>query len=192
MKNLAAAVTFALLFASSAAAQQPKRVAPSGRGISEVVITFVDSAARANATPQKIRIDYGAPNLRGRMLHTDSLVPYDKVWRTGANEATTLTTDVDLTIGGKSIPAGKYVVQSLPSRSGWKLLFHKDGMQVSTDSAFNAAHYVALVDMRATKAAAPIETLSMWLVPSRDPGAPKGQLIISWGTVSLSTDWAMK
>ena len=82
------------------------QVAPSGRGSSEVVITFVDSAARAAATPLKIKIDYGQPSLRGRQLLTDSLVPYDKPWRTGANALTTLKSDVDLVLGGRDFPKG--------------------------------------------------------------------------------------
>jgi hypothetical protein len=89
------AVSFALIISvSTASAQGAMQVAPSGRGSSEVVITFVDSAARAAATPLKIKIDYGQPSLRGRQILTDSLVPYDKPWRTGANALTTLTSDV--------------------------------------------------------------------------------------------------
>ena len=188
------ALTIATTIATSLAAQGPMRVAPSGRGTTEVTLTLVDSAARAKATPAKIRIDYGQPNLRGRKLLTDSLVPYDKAWRMGANGATMLTTDVDLMIGGSTVPKGTYVLQALPSRTGWKLLVQKD-MGVSPMAAamtYNPANDIARIDMRQTALPMPLETLTMWLVPSRDPGAPHGRLAIGWGSILLATDWSMK
>jgi uncharacterized protein YaiI (UPF0178 family) len=108
----------ATLGSSALHAQGALRPAPSGRATTEVVLTLVDTAARAAAQPSRIRIDYGQPHLRGRRLHTDSLVPYDQVWRTGANEATTLTTDVDLVIGGARVPRGRYVLQTVPGGPG--------------------------------------------------------------------------
>lgn len=170
------------------------RVAPSGRGTTEVTITLVDSAARAAAKPSMIRLEYGQPNLRGRKLLTDSLVPYDKAWRTGANGATMLTTDLDLMIGGMSVPKGKYVVQTMPTRAGWKLLIQKDAAQSPMAAAmtYNPANDIARVDLKMTTLPVPLETLSMWLVPSRDAGSPHGQLVLSWGTVSLATDWTVK
>ncbi len=173
---------------------QQMSVAPSGRGTTEVVITFVDSTARAAAQPSKIRLDYGQPNLRGRALLTDSLVPYDKVWRTGANGASTLTTDVDLIIGGQAVPKGTWVVQSMPGRSGWKLLIQKTMSQspMQAAMAYNPANDIARVDMRQTKLATSLETLTMWLIPSRAPGPPHGELVIAWGNIKLATDWSMK
>ncbi len=179
---------------TSVAAQTPLRVAPSGRGTTEILISLGDSAARANSQPSKIRIDYGQPNLRGRALLTDSLVPYDKAWRTGANGATMLTTDLDLMVGGQKVPRGTYVVQSLPSHAGWKLLIQKDMGQSPMAAAmtYNPANDVARIDMKQSTMAAPLETLTMWLVPSREPGAPHGDLVIAWGSMRLSTGWSVK
>ena len=180
--------------ASSASAQKPMRAAPSGRGTTEVTITFVDSVARAAAQPSKIRIDYGQPNLRGRALLTDSLVPYDKAWRTGANGATMLTTDLDLVVGGQSVPKGTYVLQSLPSRTGWKLLIQKEVGQSPMAAAmtYNPANDVARVDLKQSVMASPLETLTFWLVPSRQPGTPRGDLILAWGNIRLATEWSIK
>lgn len=179
---------------TSVAAQTPLRVAPSGRGTTEVLISLVDSAARANSQPSKIRIDYGQPNLRGRTLLTDSLVPYDKAWRTGANGATMLTTDLDLMIGGQKVSRGTYVVQSLPSHAGWKLLIQKDMGQSPMAAAmtYNPANDVARIDMKQSTMPTQIETLTMWLIPSREPGAPHGDLVIAWGSTRLSTVWSVK
>ena len=187
------AFALAAVTAVSAQAQGPLQVAPSGRGTTEVTITPVDSAARAAAKPSMIRLDYGQPHLRGRKIYTDSLIPYDKVWRTGANAATTLTTDVDLVLGGASLPKGKYIVSTLPGRSGWKLLVQKEPTQPPPpDSPYDVSREVARIDLKQTTLAAPIESLTMWLIPARGSGPPRGQLVIAWSNVSLSTDWTAK
>ena len=168
------------------------RVSPSSRATTEVTLTLVDSVARAAAKPSTIRIDYGQPHLRGRTVNTDSLVPYDKPWRTGANGATMLTTSVDLVIGGASVPKGTYVIQTLPSRTGWKLLIQKDVAQspMAAAMAYDPANDVARIDLRQTALAIPLESLTMWLIPA--PGTSRGELRLSWGTVALATDWAVK
>ena len=177
---------------SSLDAQGSMRVSPSGRATTEVTLTLVDSAARAAAKPSTIRIDYGQPHLRGRTVNTDSLVPYDKPWRTGANGATMLTTSVDLVIGGASVPKGTYVIQTLPSRTGWKLLIQKDVAQspMAAAMAYDPANDVARIDLRQTALAIPLESLTMWLIPA--PGTSRGELRLAWGTVALATDWAVK
>lgn len=188
------ALALSATVATTLAAQGPMRVAPSGRATTEVTLTFVDSAARAAAQPSKIRIDYGQPHLRGRKLLTDSLVPYDKAWRTGANGATMLTTDVDLVIGGASVPKGTYVLQTLPSRSGWKLLIQKDVGQSPPAAAttYNPANDVARVDLRQSTLPGALESLTIWLIPSTQPGPPRGELRLVWGTIALATDWSVK
>lgn len=196
MKNFTTAVIFAVAAATAQelSAQAAMNVAPSGRGTTEVTLVLADSAARAASTPSKIRIDYGQPHLRGRSILTDSLVPYDRRWRTGANDATTLTTDVDLVLGGATIPKGKYVLETLPGRAGWKLIVRRE--VVVPDGAepppYDPANDVARVDLRQATLASPLESLTFWLIPSREPGNPHGQLVLSWGTVSLSTTWALK
>ena len=195
MRFCFAVIAFTLVISPSPViAQGAMQVAPSGRGSSEVVITFVDSAARAAATPLKIKIDYGQPSLRGRQLLTDSLVPYDKPWRTGANALTTLKSDVDLVLGGRDFPKGSYVFYTLPGKSGWKLIVQKNPPPTPTGipAPYDSANDIARLNLKAGTAAAPLETFTMWLVPSRDPGPPHGQLIMQWGTILQSIDWAQK
>lgn len=182
-----------LTLAGTLEAQGLRRVAPSGQASTAVSLTFVDSAARASSQPAEIRIDYGQPHLRGRRLLTDSLVPYDTPWRTGANAATTLTTDVDLIVGGATVPKGKYVLQTLPSRAGWKLLIQKDMGQSPMMAAmsYDPANDIARVDLRVTTTPTPLESLTIWLIPSREPGPPRGELRLAWGTIALATDWSV-
>ena len=183
------ALTLTIAHASVLSAQAVLRPSPSGRATSEVSLAYPQGQAPAGAQPMSIRLDYGQPHLRGRTLHTDSLVPYDKAWRTGANAPTTLKTDVDLVIGGATVPRGTYVLYTLPSRAGWKLIIQRSANQTAE---YDPAHDVARVDLRQQTLAAPIESLTMWLIPSTQPGVARGELRMAWGTTALSTDWTMK
>ncbi len=71
-----------------------------------------------------IELSYSRPNMKGRKIFGD-LVPFDKVWRTGANGATTLTFTDEVTIGGTKIPAGKYGLLAIPSANEWTIIISK-------------------------------------------------------------------
>jgi len=72
-----------------------------------------------------LQIVYSRPSLRGRVAMGGVLVPWNQVWRTGANAATRLTTSTDLTVAGQKIPAGAYTLFTLPRPTGWTLIFSK-------------------------------------------------------------------
>ena len=184
-----------VVVASPLAAQGARVAAPSTRATAEVSLTLADTAAqRAAGKPALIRIDYGQPHLRGRALFTPTLVPYDQPWRLGANNSTLLTSDVPLEIGGQTIPAGSHVLMALPSRAGWKLIVQKHtgergvpGMAMQ----YNQANDVARIDLRTTTLTSPVESFSIWLIPSTTAPA-RGELRMAWGTVQLSADWVAK
>ena len=195
--------------ASPLAAQQPTapqlpRVAPSSRATVEVLFTHRMIGGRWMNTgpaggPVRLAIDYGQPHLRGRRLGAPGFVPMDSVWRLGANVATTLTTDLDITIGDKFIPRGSYSLFVLPSGAGWKLIVNSATGQWGTD--YDPTQDFARVDLRARTIAEPMESLAIFLVPqivlnaqgqaaAPAPGAmPRGTLRIVWGTTELTTDW---
>lgn len=75
-----------------------------------------------------ISINYSSPGVKGRQIWS-GLVPFDKVWRAGANEATTFETDKDLTIEGKKLPAGKYSFFIIPNEKECIIIFNKDVKQ---------------------------------------------------------------
>jgi hypothetical protein len=187
-----------LVAAASAAAQQPAaggsaayRAQPSGRGRTTVTLT-------GGPAPARITIDYGQPHARGRAIVGSAVVPFDQVWRTGANEATSLTTDVDLTIGGVVVPKGSYTLYTLPSRRGWKLIINKNTGQWGTE--YREEHDLARIDLRSRELREPLDSFSIWLVPevTRNPqggisgGLPRGVLRLAWGEVELSTDWSVR
>ncbi|MEJ2504556.1 MAG: DUF2911 domain-containing protein, partial [Gemmatimonadota bacterium] len=68
-----------------------------------------------------VAVDYGVPLKRGRDIF-GALVPFDEVWRTGANRATHLTVDRDLVIGGTRVPAGSYTLFTVPGPREWTLI----------------------------------------------------------------------
>lgn len=171
------------------------RAAPSTRAIAEVSLTLADTAAqRAAGKPAVIRIDYGQPHLRGRRINTDSLVPLGTVWRMGANGATLLTTDVDLTIGGKAVPKGRYVAQILPTASTWTLILQAEttGAASVNPTAYDASKDVARIELTRRTVATPVESLSIWLVPAAGAGNARGLLQVAWDTTLLSTEWTVR
>ena len=191
----AVAIASCILGGSLHAQAGARRAAPSTRVITEMSLTFADTAAqRAAGKPAIVRIDYGQPHLRGRKLLTDSLVPMGKVWRFGANAATLFTTDVDLTLGGKEVAKGRYVAQLLPERSGWTLILQQEttGAAQVNVAAYDAAKDYARIPLTASTLASPQESLSITLVPSTAPGAQKGELTIAWGTVHLKADFVVR
>lgn len=78
-----------------------------------------------NAT---ITINYGSPSVKGRTIWGE-LVPYGKVWRTGANKATTFETDADITVEGQTLKKGKYGLFTIPEQKEWTIVFNKTSDQ---------------------------------------------------------------
>lgn len=72
-----------------------------------------------------ITITYSSPGVKGRKVFGE-LVPYGKVWRAGANEATLFETDKAIKIGGKSIPAGKYSLYAIPTPNQWTIILNSE------------------------------------------------------------------
>lgn len=80
-----------------------------------------------------IKVFYNRPSKKGREIF-GGLVPYDKVWRTGANEATTFETNKDLTIKGKALKAGKYSLWTIPGENTWTVIFNSEHGQWGLNS----------------------------------------------------------
>jgi len=122
-----------------------------------------------------VTIEYGRPFKKGRELF-GALVPWDKVWRTGADEATTLVTETDLTIGDLAVPKGSYALFTVPGQKGWQLIINKNAKQWGAFS-YDAKSDVGKTLMTVAATPAPVEQLTMALVPAGDK---KVTLQISW------------
>ncbi|RZK12067.1 MAG: DUF2911 domain-containing protein [Flavobacterium sp.] len=75
-----------------------------------------------------VTINYGSPSVKGREIW-GGLVPFGKIWRAGANDATTIETDKDLTVEGKTLPAGKYSIFIIPEKDNATVIFNKVAKQ---------------------------------------------------------------
>jgi len=187
---------------AAAPAPQPPRIPRAAASTRASVEVLIDSrwdsgeggwfGALNLAGPARIAIDYGQPHMRGRnVIGMPGVVPWDTVWRTGANMATQLSTEVDLTIGNTFVPRGVYTLFSLPTRNGWKLVISKETLQWGTD--YDASKDFARIDLRQRTLTEPVESLTFWLIPAIEAQTsktfPHGVLKFAWGTTELSTDW---
>ena len=92
---------------------QEKEIRISPKAIVKQTVGFTD-----------ITIEYGRPGVKGRTIW-GGLVPYNAVWRAGANEATKITFSTDIKINGKSLKAGSYSFFTIPTKNRWTLIFNK-------------------------------------------------------------------
>ena len=183
-------------------AQQAPRIPRAAASTRASAMVLVDSrydpaeggwfGALNLAGPARIVIDYGQPHLRGRnVIGMPGVVPWDSIWRTGANMSTQLNTEVDITIGNTFIPRGVYTLFSLPTRTGWKLVVSREVNQWGTN--YDPSKDLARIDLRQRTLAEPIESLTFWLIPAIEAPPsktfPHGVLKFAWGTTELSTDW---
>lgn len=135
-----------------------------------------------------VRIDYGQPHVRGRAVPTE-LATDGTVWRTGANGSTTLTSDVDLVIGGKDVPKGVYSIYSVREGGKYFLIINRNTGQWGTE--YDGTKDLVRVPLTARTTVEVMESLQIALVPPMD-GPAKGALTIAWGKLHLSTEWAVK
>lgn len=171
-KHLAAGVSLVLMVAALAIAQPPqqdKSKRPSPPGTAEVTLKG-----------KKITIDYSRPYLKGRKVGQE-LAPYGKVWRTGANEATALATEIDLNIGGVKVPAGKYTLYSLPSEGTWKLIINKQTGQWGTQ--YDESQDLARIDMKKSALPQPVEQFTISFSKTNDTTA---ELNLDWENTRVS------
>ena len=202
-----ALAALALPLAGAAAAQQPSAPAPPPVRVAAISFATVEvhvNARRAGnewyeedaglTGPARIAIRYGQPHARGRRVE-GGLVPRDTVWRFGANEATTLHTDLDITLGTLALPQGDYSLFVLNGAGGWQLIVNRGTGQWGTDR--DPAKDIGRIPLTARAMAEAEEALSIYLVPnSARPQSGyadlAGVLRIKWGTTELSTTWTVK
>jgi len=109
----------------------------------------------------QIEISYSRPGIKGRKIFGD-LVPYGKVWRTGANAATTITFGDDVTIGDKKVPAGKYGLLTIPGENEWTVIITKQ-TDVTSPDAYKQDQDVVRVLVKPFQLPFSIETFTIGL-----------------------------
>lgn len=125
-----------------------------------------------------IAIEYGRPSMKGRP--EAELMPPGQPWRTGADEATTITTDKPLKFGTLSLAPGTYTINTEPGDKGWQLIIGKLGKPGQWGVPYNAALETGRAPMTVTKTKAPVEQLTIYV----DDTPTGGTLRVEWGGVS--------
>jgi hypothetical protein len=131
-----------------------------------------------------ISITYGQPLLKGRTIGKE-VAPFGSEWRTGADEATTLTTDKPLKFGGLAVPAGTYTLYTLPGEKQWQLIVSKKTGQWGIP--YPTGQDLGRSPMAVGTAKAPAEKLTIAL----DDTAAGGTLRVEWGTTSASVPFTV-
>ena len=117
--NLLAMLVIGILFTTTAWAQETKQKASP------------PASANGKIGDATVTVNYSSPAVKGRTVWGE-LVPYGKVWRAGANEATTVTFDKDVMVEGKALPAGTYSFYAIPGEDKWTVIFNKTAKQWGT------------------------------------------------------------
>ena len=157
---------------------------PAGSGRATTTLTLNGNQ------PPTISIDYGQPHARGRVVNGALAGDLGQVWRLGANEATTLRSDVDLTIGTLTVPKGAYTLAAETSATGaWKLIVNTRTGQWGIP--YDASTELGRTPLTSRTLTSPVESLTMWIIPATD-GSASGQIRFAWGTREFSVPWRVK
>jgi hypothetical protein len=148
---------------------------PSPRDSSELIISG-----------KRLSVNYGRPSVRGRKI-MGSVVPYGKVWRTGANAATGFTTQADLIFGNTKLPHGSYTLYSLPSSKQWKLIVNKQIGQWGT--VYNEKLDVTRIPLKKKMLAHVAEKFTITLERTSDTS---GVMKLSWEKTQLSLNFQIR
>jgi hypothetical protein len=105
-----------------------------------------------------IELNYSRPGMKGRKIFGD-LVPYGKVWRTGANSATRIKFSDDVTIGGQTLKAGEYAIYTVPNEKEWEIIINKGSANWGTD--YKQEDDILRVKATSVKLDWPVETFTM-------------------------------
>lgn len=145
-------VLFAFLFVFPSVAQDKPKKSPA-------------ATASGVISGSTITINYSQPSVKERKIW-GGLVPYNEVWRTGANEATTFETSKDIKVEGVLLPAGKYALFTIPGETEWTIIFNKTASQWGSFK-YEAKEDQLRVKVKSTKAAAFTEQLTFYVEKSK-------------------------
>lgn len=132
---------------------------------------------------KNITISYGRPYLKGRKAVGTPLVPYDDVWRLGADEATKLTTDADLMIGNLKVPKGSYALFTIAGHDHWTLIVNKKADQWGAFD-YNQAEDLGRTPLQVKHLSSPVEQFTMALQPGSSASL---MLTLAWENTEAST-----
>ena len=150
------------------------------------VISPPAKAACKFADGKTIAVNYSSPRMRGRKIF-GGLVPFGEVWRAGADDATSFVPNVDVIVGGKNVPAGRYTIFTLPTQTKWTLIISKKIGEWGIP--YPGAQYdFARMDMKVSKLPSPLENFTI----SFDQSGAGCTMKLDWETTRASIDISEK
>ena len=176
MKKTAVVLLFILSITLFAAAQQDKTKRPSPPAQAQCKLP----------DGKTITTDYSSPRAKGRQIF-GGLVPYNEVWRTGANEATTFVTTANLNVEGKDVPAGSYTIFTVPAQDKWTLIINKKTGEWGIPYHYESDELVR-VPMQVGKTSSPVENFTI----NYDQSGGGCTLQISWENTQASVKFTEK
>ena len=131
----------------------------------------------------EIEIEYSRPSMRGREVF-GNLVPFGKVWRTGADNSTKISFDTDVIISGKTIQSGTYSIFSIPNKESWEIIFYSDVelWGVPRDWSENKIVFSSMFDVKKLKKSNTVETFT---ISFNDLTNNDVNMSISWENTSV-------
>jgi hypothetical protein len=158
---------------------------PPGGAKPAVAVLSPPEKTSISISGKKIAVQYSAPSMRKRVMF-GGLEPYNKVWRAGANDATMLTTDADLDLGGLKLPKGKYSLFVWLDQTQWQLIVNREtGM---SGLQYNQKMDLGRVQMTMSKPPKPIEKFRITLSKKSKTGND-GRLELAWENTIASVDF---
>ena len=176
MKKTAVVLLFILSVTLFAAAQQDKTKRPSPPAQAQCKLP----------DGKTITTDYSSPRMKGRQIF-GGLVPYNEVWRTGANEATTFVTTANLSVEGKDVPAGSYTIFTVPAQDKWTLIINKKTGEWGIPYHYESDE-LARVPMQVGKTSGPVENFTI----NYNQSGGGCTLQISWENTQASVKFSEK
>jgi Protein of unknown function (DUF2911) len=174
MRKIISLIAVVLLIAGAGTGVQAQEVLKSPKSVLTQTVGLTD-----------ITITYHRPGLKGRDMA--KLAPNGKVWRTGANNATSIQISNDITIGGKVLPAGTYSLWTIPGEEEWTIIINsKQGWGTQYDEAGDVMRFKA----KATKTAEATETVTI-NIADIDANGKDANLEIRWGNVSVKAPFTV-
>lgn len=161
-------------------------------GLAHARCTGANQSEKASAAidGKTVAINYCAPSMRGRHIFggDGALQPDNTIWRMGADSATSFHTDVDLDIGGVTVPKGNYTMYIALNTGKWDLIISRQtgqwGINFNYTTTLDTTKEVGRVPLTMSKPSSPVELFKVTLTPT---GGNKGRLDITWENVSAST-----
>jgi hypothetical protein len=165
---------FLMVIAVSAIANKAQLASPTAR------------AACKFADGRTITVNYSSPRMRGRKIFGD-LVPFGEIWRAGADDATTFVPNLDVIVGGKTVPAGKYTLFTLPTPTRWTLIISKQTGEWGIPYPGEQYDF-ARMEMKVAKLVSPLENFTI----SFDQTGTSCAMKLDWESTRASIDIAEK